>query len=218
MKKEKYFTKEIIFSVAEKIKDAAFVRPKREQSGFVPEQSVLLVTDMQDYFLDPASHAYVPAAGAIIPNIMKLTGLFEKNNFPVVFTRHVNNPYNAALMGSWYPELLSEDTGLANIISELKPADHRVMGKSQYDAFYETGLLDFVNKKGKTQIVICGVMTNLCIETTARSAFVQGIQPFVPIDATACYTYDMHLGSIRNLAQGFTHPLLTQEILEKCKA
>lgn len=218
MKKERYFTKENIFSVAEKIKQAATVRRENQIHAFSAKDAILLVTDMQQFFLNPKSHAFVPSAEAILPNIQKLISCSENNAIPVIYSRHVNDPSNAALMGSWYRDLLSDASGQAGIVKELHPNKHLILDKPQYDVFHETELFQVFRKAAKTQIIICGVMTNLCVETTARSAFVRGIQPFVPIDATACYTYDMHLGSIRNLAQGFTHPILLHEILEKCKA
>ncbi|MCF8401693.1 MAG: isochorismatase family protein [Bacteroidales bacterium] len=218
MEKERYFTKQNIFSVAEKIKQAATIRRENQIHAFSAKDAILLVTDMQQFFLNPKSHAFVPSAEAILPNIQKLISCSENNAIPVIFSRHVNDPSNAALMGSWYRDLLSEASGQAGIVKEMHTKQHLIIDKPQYDAFYETELLQIFRDAEKSQIIICGVMTNLCVETTARSAFVQGIQPFVPIDATACYHYDMHLGSILNLAQGFTHPVLTNDILEKCKA
>ncbi|HDR06062.1 MAG TPA: isochorismatase family protein, partial [Candidatus Coatesbacteria bacterium] len=55
--------------------------------------------------------------------------------------------------------------------------------------------------------------TELCCETTARSAFVRDFDVFFPVDATAAYTEELHRASLLTLAHGFAVPLLTEELL-----
>ncbi|MEW6239950.1 MAG: isochorismatase family protein, partial [Chloroflexota bacterium] len=64
------------------------------------------------------------------------------------------------------------------------------------------------------QVVITGVMTHLCCETTARAAFVRGFDVFYVVDGTATYTEAFHRASLLNLAHGFAVPVLAEEILE----
>jgi bifunctional isochorismate lyase/aryl carrier protein len=86
--------------------------------------------------------------------------------------------------------------------------------KSQYDAFYQTSLEEMLHAKGVTQVVICGVMTHLCCETTARSAFIRGFEVFFPVDGTATYNLAYHKASLLNLAHGFASLVLMKDILE----
>ena len=85
--------------------------------------------------------------------------------------------------------------------------------KSQYDAFYETELEEYLLEKGVGQVVIGGVMTHLCCETTARAAFIRGFDVFFLIDGTATYNEDFHRAALLNLAHGFARPVLCEEIL-----
>jgi bifunctional isochorismate lyase/aryl carrier protein len=85
--------------------------------------------------------------------------------------------------------------------------------KGQYDAFHETPLMDTLTEKDVRQIVICGVMTHLCCETTARSAFVRGIDVFFAIDGTATYNEAFHRATLLNLSHGFAQPVLIEEII-----
>jgi len=64
-------------------------------------------------------------------------------------------------------------------------------------------------------VVICGVMTHLCCETTARSAFMRGFEVFFTVDGTATYTEAFHRASLLNLSHGFAVPVLVENILEK---
>ena len=89
-----------------------------------------------------------------------------------------------------------------------------VLRKSQYDAFYQTALENSLQKKGVSQVVITGVMTHLCCETTARSAFVRGFEVFFIVDGTATYNEDHHMATLRNLSHGFATLMLAEEVQE----
>jgi len=186
---------------------------QKHDIAFVPGHSALLVLDMQKYFLSDSSHAYIPSAQAIVPGIKRLIKAYSTKGLPIVFTQHLNSPQNARLMAKWWRDLIREEDPLSGIIDELDLSSGIVLKKSQYDAFYETPLADILSKNEVTQVVICGVMTNLCCETTARSAFVRGFAVFFPIDGTATYNEEFHRATLLNLSQGFATPVLVKEIL-----
>lgn len=188
-------------------------RVKQRSIPFVPDRSALLVLDMQGYFLESSSHAYIPSAQAIIPIIGDLIKKYTMKSLPIIFTRHLNSAQNARLMARWWKDLIHEDNPLSEIIKELYLPDGIVLKKSQYDAFYETTLEDILKKKRVNQIVICGVMTNLCCETTARSAFMRGFEVFFTVDGTATYNESFHLASLLNLSHGFATLVLVNELL-----
>lgn len=179
----------------------------------------LLVTDMQEYFLNPSSHAFIPSAEAIIPNIHRLIHHFEKNSYPVIFTKHVNTDEDASNMKTWWHDLITPNSPLVPLSPCLhvpqSPCLHvprspgpLVLQKNQYDAFHNTPLDRLLREKEIDTLVICGVMTNLCCETTLRSAFVKGYRTLFPVDATAAYRRDYHISTFINLCFGFT-PLIT---------
>jgi len=62
-------------------------------------------------------------------------------------------------------------------------------------------------------VVITGVMTHLCCESTARDAFMRDLEVFFVIDATATDQEDLHMGSLRALADGFAIMVTTKEVL-----
>ncbi len=63
------------------------------------------------------------------------------------------------------------------------------------------------------QLLITGVTTHLCCESTARSAFVRGFAVFIAIDGTATLNRELHVASLRALALGFARPVLGAELL-----
>lgn len=181
---------------------------------FKPEQSALLVLDMQSYFLEPASHAYIPSAGAILDGILQLMDAYSHYQLPIFFSQHVNTPENAAMMSIWWKDLITESNPLHRIIPEIEINVGKLIQKSQYDAFYQTSLDAMLHTAGASQVVICGVMTHLCCETTARSAFMHGYEVFYPVDGTATYQLAHHRASLINLAHGFASVVFVQDILD----
>jgi len=59
------------------------------------------------------------------------------------------------------------------------------------------------------------VMTHLCYETTARDAFTRDLQPVLLMDGTATGDEELHLSSLRTLADGFAEVLTVQELMAR---
>ncbi len=194
---------------ARQIKNETAGLVKRPQVEFSFISSALLVLDMQEFFSESSSHAYIPSFQAIIPEISSLIGAFKNYNRPIIFTKHINTEDNAGLMGIWWRDIIKND----RIISDFHTNGHTVIVKSQYDAFYNTGLEGILNGLGVKSLVITGVMTHLCCETTARSAFMRGFKTFFVIDATATYNEAFHRSSILNLSHGFAVPVLAGDLI-----
>lgn len=213
MKKNQYFTENNIDEVASSIKKKLENSDLGKFKDFEINAPALLVLDMQKYFLLEESQAFVPAAKSIVPNINKLIQVFKSNNFPVIFTKHSNNEENAKQMAVRWKHLTPE-TGIFNEIYEKIDKKKGIfINKNQYDAFYCTNLLNLLNELKIKQLIITGVITNLCVETTARSAFVNGFYTIVPIDATATYNLDLHLSSFINLSFSINSTPLTSELI-----
>ncbi|HJZ12414.1 MAG TPA: isochorismatase family protein [Acidobacteriota bacterium] len=214
MQKEAYFTPETIHEKSAAMLEAvADSRRRHANIIFDPRRAALLVLDLQEYFLQESSHAFVPSACAIIPNIQALINIFSSHDRPVIFTRHVNTPENAAMMSRWWKDLIRSGSPESKISFLLDISNGLVVQKGQYDAFYESELQGVLSSNEVEQVVITGVMTHLCCETTARSAFVRGFEVLFVINGTATYTEGMHRASLQNLSHGFVVPVLSEEII-----
>lgn len=207
--KEEYFTLETIDTAAQAMLET--VRYRRERPVTLTN-AALMVLDMQHYFLDEDSHAFVPSAPAVVPNIKKLQEIFLSGHHEVVQTRHANVRENAGQMNTWWKQMIAPDSQESLIIREIYNPGAAAVEKCQYDAFYETNLEDRLKSKGIKQVFITGVMTHLCCESTARSAFVRGFDVFIVVDATATYNRQFHISSLVNLSHGFAVPILTRDI------
>lgn len=213
--KEAYFNSSNLIELAEDLCCPYERLRNRRLPHFAPVASVLLVLDLQNYFLDPASHAFLPAAPAILPGVVRLTQAYVQKNLPVILTQHQNTPQDAGQMARWWRDLPAPNSPWAAIIADLQPPPGPVLPKTQYDAFYQTELHALLQQRGVGQVVICGVMTHLCCETTARAAFMRGFEVFFCADGTATVNAAHHRAALLNLAHGFATPVLVHEILEQ---
>jgi bifunctional isochorismate lyase/aryl carrier protein len=214
MQKERYYTSETIQKNSRKF--LSLVEPLRRRHAdipFRPRKAALLVLDLQEYFLQERSHAFIPSALATLPGINKLIAAFTGADRPLVFTRHINTPKDAGMMSKWWRDLINPQTAYSHNITTTDTPNSIHLNKAQYDAFHQTSLENTLHSLKVEQVVICGVVTHLCCETTARSAFMRGFEVFFTVDGTATYNEELHRASLLTLSHGFAVPMLIQELL-----
>jgi isochorismate hydrolase len=186
----------------------------RRGPEFDISRAALLILDMQKYFLDEESHAFVPDSPAIVDNLAGLARRFGAAGRPVIMTRHSNTADDAGMMGEWWSHLLEPEDPYAALEPLLEELSSDLLAKTQYDAFYGTSLEDLLRDSGVEQVVVTGVMTHLCVETTARSAFARGFAVFLPADGTATYNREHHAATLLNLAHGAASIVTCSELME----
>ena len=167
------------------------------------DRVALLVIDMQRHFCDKDSSFFVPKSDLLAGKLKSLVEAFRMINRPVIFTRHIDSSDDGNLMLRWWSEQIKEDEPMSEIVDNLDPSKGFTIVKHQYDGFLNTGLGEMLQKQGVCQVVVCGVLTNLCCETTARSAFMRGFEVYFVKDGTATFSQDMHEATLLNLAYGF---------------
>ena len=184
------------------------------------DESVLMIVDMQHFFLEPESPTFTIGGPTILPNAQRLLSAFRQANRPVIFTRHVHHPadLDAGIMGWWWEGKCIEGSPESEIVPELMPLPtEKVVLKHRYSAFYNTDLETVLRCLKVQDIVISGVMTNMCVESTARDAYFRDYRVWIPADGTGSINEEMHLASLMNLALGFAQVTTTEAILEQMK-
>jgi len=185
------------------------------------DRSALLVIDMQCFFLDPSSPTFTCGGLAIMANVKRLIEAFRAAGRPVIFTRHVHHPngLDAGIMGWWWQGMCREGTPESEVPEEIAPLPgEKVILKHRYSAFYNTDLETVLRCLQVEDLVIAGIMTNMCCESTARDAYYRDYRLFFPADATGSINEQMHLASLMNLAWGFAYVNTADEILAQVKA
>jgi len=182
------------------------------------QKSALLVIDMQNFFLDRGSPTFTCGGLAILPNIKYLIEMFRKAGRPVIFTKHVHHPddLDAGIMGWWWEGKCIEGSPESTIHPELRPlSGEKVVLKHRYSSFYNTDLETVLRCLKIEDLVISGIMSNMCCESTARDAYYRDYRVFFPADATASINEEMHLASLLNLAFGFAYVTTASDIAEQ---
>ncbi|KAH9323551.1 hypothetical protein KI387_018190 [Taxus chinensis] len=171
-----------------------------------PRTTVLLVIDMQVHFQDIAT--------PILPAIQRTIEFCRSQKIPVVYTRHSHkDPSDYGMLGEWWNDIIHDGTPDAEIMPEVdRKATDKLVHKHTYSGFYNTDLEKYLHEQGKTEVIITGVMTNLCCETTARDAFLRGFRVFFSSDATATLNKDLHDSTLKNLAYGFAYLVNCQRL------
>lgn len=182
------------------------------------EKAALLVIDMQRFFLDPSSPAFTCGGLAVLPNVKRLITAFRSARLPIIFTRHVHHPdgSDAGIMGWWWEGMCVDGTPESEIHEDIAPhPGEKVIKKHRYSAFYNTDLETILRCRGIEDIVIVGVMTNMCCESTARDAFYRDYRIFFLADGTGGINEEMHVASLLNLAYGFADITSVENIIEQ---
>lgn len=186
----------------------------------------LVVVDMQNGFCSPrgsCARVGLPVdllAPALAPCVRAVQAA-RRAGVPIVFTRYVYRADFADggfLVNEKLPPLKSEQALVAgswdaDILPELapQPGDY-VLDKNRPSSFYATPLETWLNGLSVRELVLCGVTTNVCVETTARDASQRDYRPFVLRDAVAEYDAERHSASLKAMDMLFAHLITTAEL------
>jgi nicotinamidase-related amidase len=173
---------------------------------------------MQNFFLDPKSSTFTSGGLAVISNVAKLVNAFRKKRLPVIYTAHVHKDkkLDGGILAWWWQGMVIENTKDAEIHPDLTPLpEEKIIYKHRYSAFYNTDLEITLRCLNITDLIVTGIMTNLCCESTVRDAYFRDYRMFFLLDATGTVNEDLHLATLKNLAFGFAYVTDTEEILKK---
>jgi len=98
-----------------------------------------------------------------------------------------------------------------------QPGDHRVT-KRTWGAFTGTNLADWLNARGATQVVLCGISTSIGVESTARQAHELGLNVVLVVDAMADRFGDGHARSLQRIFPRLGETATTEEIVARLAA
>jgi ureidoacrylate peracid hydrolase len=169
--------------------------------ALVPEQTALLVVDMQNAFCHPEgtlgiSGVDVRPAQATIAPVRRLVAACRDVGLPVIWTQQEHFPVDArrarkrlaahtakrkqvsALSGSWDMQLVDE-------LQELADDDSFVIRKHRFGSFYETRLEQVLRMLGTEALLVCGTTANACVETTLREAYLRDYDVVAVTDCIA---------------------------------
>lgn len=181
------------------------------------KKSALVIIDVQnDYFPGGVNELTdVVKAGE---NCRKALDFFRNQNLPVFFIQHVNDAPQ--------PTFFAPGSRGVEIYDKIKPqTGESVIVKHAPSSFYGTSLAAELEEKGITHLVIVGMMTHMCVDTTVRAAKDYGYEMTVLSDACAtkpaCWNgEEVPAEQVQNvymasLAEGFAQVVTTEAWLQQ---
>jgi nicotinamidase-related amidase len=205
--------------------------------AIIPERSALVVVDMQyvdahpDHGIGRAAresgnaHAladYWPAVDRAIVNQRQLLSAARTADVQVIFTRIATQTRDARDVGRQHRLVglpVPRDSRDADILDELNVGpDDVVFSKVSSSPFNSTAIDRFLRNLDIDTLLVCGVVTNGCVEGTVRDASDLGYQVVMVEDACAAVTPGLHQAAITNLKDGFCNVRTTDDILHELHA
>jgi nicotinamidase-related amidase len=140
-------------------------------------KTVLLLIDIQnDYF--PGGRMELERCNEAAIQAEKLLNEFRKNKMPVIHIQHISVRKGATFF-------LPGTDGI-NFYTSVKPGENETVIQKYYpNSFRGTNLLECLKTLEAENLIICGMMTHMCIDATTRAAFDNGFQCIVAEDACA---------------------------------
>ncbi|KAA0020129.1 isochorismatase family protein [Antrihabitans cavernicola] len=159
-----------------------------------PSRAVLLIHDMQNYFLRPLLAGGSPYA-ELVANIAHLRAECLRAGVAVAYTAQPGGmtPTERGLLRDlWGAGMTTDETDRA-VVSELTPGpDDLVFTKWRYSAFHESALLQELRERGRDQLIITGVYAHVGVLVTACESYSRDIETFLAADAVADFSRSDH--------------------------
>jgi len=185
-------------------------------------KTALLIVDMQVYFTEMSLSA--------LPQILKLSCFFRSHSLPVLFTQHghpdsdFEPPITNQIVRKWGPEnsihLNTPEWRLQPQLQKLRDEDLDipVIAKNTYDAFMGTDLEERLRAMRVERVVVTGVMTDCCCDTSARSAFNRGFETWMVSDGCGSAKKRQHEAALKSWAFGYGDVITAAEVEERVKS
>ena len=155
---------------------ADWTRPKFPVS---PERTALVVIDMQNDFIQEGAPYESSHGREMIDELNRLTGACRERRIPVIFTTHAHRADGSDLGAVRHIHPLTTEGKALKAGTEgvsmypkvdVTDADYTIQ-KRRYSAFFATDLELLLRNLGVDTVIIAGVATNVCCESTTRDAY-----------------------------------------------
>ena len=209
-----------------------------------PDSTALMIIDMQNYdtqpdrglgiimhrdFPDMAEYYYGRVQEVVIPNHVRLLDFFRSTGRPIIFVtvgpelpdgsdmiprrvRRIKRQSKSTGVDVTFADG-SSDHAIPDVLAPR--AGELVVNKTSAGAFNSTAIDQTLRNLGITGLVMTGVSTNTCVETTARDASDRGFESVLVEDACASFEEASHVATLRTFARMFGEVWTTDQVIER---
>ena len=180
-------------------------------------RSALILVDLQQVFTSPEQPAFILDTREALRQACLLIDAFRQAGRPIVYTRHAHLTVpQGAGMGSWWSHFVMEGTAGSELDPRLSPTNGElVIRKEHYSALFGTSLEEWLHRNEIETLVLCGTMTHICVDTTARDAFMRGFNVVVVSDACASKHQSLHESALLGLSHAVARVCTTSTLIDQ---
>jgi len=192
-----------------------------------PADTALVVVDMQNFYMKEGALSYCSHAQAIVPNVNRLVDAVRRFGCPVVWLRNVTTAKSTKSWSRHYDRMtqaridirkreLAKDGEGFKFWHEMDVREtDRKVEKTRYSAFIPgaSNLENIMGEYSADTLIVCGVATDVCVESTARDAMMMNYRTIIVEDACAANTIKAHEASLNSLYLYFGDVQTTNHII-----
>ena len=191
-----------------------------------PQWSALIIVDVQNDFASPKGSAAqrgedVSASQAMVPRLIRLIDEARRVSLPVIYVKTTHGEWTDTPSWIYRKSQQSalntcrEGTWGAEFYDGISPhPNERVVIKHRYSAFINTDLNTVLKAKGVESVLVTGIATNVCVETTARDAYMYDYYVTMVGDCAAAYDPKLHETTLENMRRHFGLVASSEEIIQ----
>ena len=192
-----------------------------------PADTALVVVDMQNFYMKEGASSYCSHAQAIVPNVNRLVDAVRRFGCPVVWLRNVTTAKSTKSWSRHYDRMtqaridirkreLAKDGEGFKFWHEMDVREtDRKVEKTRYSAFIPgaSNLENILGEYSADTLIVCGVATDVCVESTARDAMMMNYRTIIVEDACAANSIKAHEVSLNSLYLNFGDVQTTDQII-----
>ena len=203
-----------------------------------PEQAALVVVDVQNDFCHEEGVMSrigldISMVQAMVPILKEFIKKARKVNLPIIFIQSVYNTDEEWFLSDvWLEQRDRQKKGLFTEIpmcikgsyewefyDGIKPKENEIVVTThRYSALLDTDLNIILRSKSIRSLIITGVATNVCVESTARHGFMKDYYIVFVKDCVAGYSKKLHEATLENIDTYFGQVVASQEIMDRWKS
>lgn len=173
------------------------------------EIPALLIIDMvKDNFDEARNLPITGRAKDLIGPINRLSRVFRRMGWPVVFATDAFNRDDFIFQGKLSPHSLEGTKGAEPIDALDRKKEDLWLPKPRFSAFFKTGLEDWLRQRRVSLCAVCGITTNFCVLTTAMDAVCSDFKAVILEDCATASTPGIHEQTLNLYRRNALYPLL----------
>lgn len=149
----------------------------------------LIIVDFEKEWTDKSSDYFVGDISELTEKTNKLIDFCRKNDYKIIFTTHIEKDSN---------EEFAENSENVEMVDEINKQDSDVLiEKNKISPFYQTDL--YKHLEGIDEIVVGGILTNLCVRSLAQDAYDRDFEIKIIKDCCRAFDEETHNFTIKDL-------------------